>query len=481
MCFAFLSIQQGAVAEPVRTPKVINGDDAAEGAWPWMVALLYNPIENSADAHYCGGVLIGEQHVLTAAHCVVQFNQNKIDVLVGETKLPFAKGNRRKILGYTVHPKFDVYTLENDLAILKLAEPVENAPVQIALLSDADLYKPGATATVLGWGFKDPQMPILPVNLQQAEVPLASDEVCLEELGRFFRPDIMVCAGKKASSATSGDGVDACYGDSGGPLVVADGNGGWKLVGIVSWGLGDCANNKTRSAYAEVPALLDFVASFPDIKPYFISTPFISGDVFVGGTLKCNTGELGGDPATVLQYEWQRDFNAISDATSDTYAPRAEDQGASISCSIMASNSAGATGWESAIGVTIEGATLDVGTPTPEPTATPSDTTPPSAAVSSFVCNSRKCFVSIVANDAGSGVQEVSAAVQLSYSASCKKQSRCSKSKNKTMKLRRGDLGSWSGSFRFAKRAGQSATLTVSARDLAGNLAAEAAVASKQL
>jgi hypothetical protein len=291
----------------------------------------------------------------------------------------------------------------------------------------------------------------------------------------------MVCAGKKASSATSGDGVDACYGDSGGPLVVPDGNGAWKLVGIVSWGLGDCANNKTRSAYAEVPALLDFVASFPDIKPYFISTPFISGEAVIGGALKCNTGDLGGDPATILQYEWQRDFNAISDATSDTYSPKAEDQGATISCGVMASNSAGESAWEFSGAVTIDAAALDSGTPTPEPTATPSDTTPPSATVSSFVCNSRKCFVSIVANDSGSGVQDVSAAVQLSYSANCRKQSGCSKSKTKAMKLRRGDLGSWSGSFRFAKRAGQSATLKVSARDMVGNLAAEAAVAHKQL
>jgi secreted trypsin-like serine protease len=446
-----------------------------------MAALLYNGVSNASLAQFCGGALISDRHILTAAHCVSLFKQNQIQVLLGETKLPFGKGDRLEISGFVIHPRFDGNTLEHDLAIIKLRKPVDIPPVKLALPSDAALYQPGTNAFTMGWGFKDANMPILPANLQQAEIPLVSDEVCVDELGRLFIPDSMMCAGKKATSSTSGDGVDSCIGDSGGPMVVSDGAGGWKLVGVVSWGLGSCANEKTRGVYAEVPVHEDFVTSFPDIAPYFTSTPFVSGDGTVGSAMVCNLGEMGGDPATSISYSWYRDGSIITDATSETYTVKVEDQGGYIGCSVSASNSAGSSNTEYSGTTLVPAAQIQEVTPTTTPTPTPGDTTPPQAAVTSFVCKSHKCFVTIAATDSESGVQDVSATVRFSYSATCAKKRGCTKTKAKQLKLRRGQLGSWAGNFRYAKRKAQKASIEIVARDAAGNATPVMAVASKSL
>lgn len=474
-----LGIHQHAQGEPLRTPKIINGDDAPEGDWPWMAALLYKPINSASIAHFCGGALISDRHILTAAHCVTIFEPGDIQILLGETKIPTNEGNRLDIVGYTVHPQYNPNTLEHDLAIIKLKTPVDIAPAQIALQSDAALYQPGAPAFILGWGFTDPALPILPTKLQQAQVPVVSDDVCSEELGRLFLPESMMCAGIKSTSSSAQDGVDSCIGDSGGPMVVSDGAGAWKIVGVVSWGMGDCANEKTRGVYAEVPAHEDFATSFPDIAPYFILPPYLSGESSVGSSLVCNTGELGGDPATSISYSWYKDGEMIADATLESYKVRAEDQGAYIGCSAYASNSAGSSETRFSPAELVPSVQGTEATPTPTPM--PSDVTPPQAAVTSFVCKSRKCFITIAATDSESGVQEVSATARLSYSASCGKKSGCTKSKARQIKLRRGELGSWSGNFRYAPRKSQKASLEVSARDGAGNTTVVTPAASKSL
>jgi secreted trypsin-like serine protease len=473
-----LSSQQ-ALAEPIREPKIVNGQTAAPGAWPWMVALLLTGVSDTTEAQFCGGTLIGPQHVLTAGHCVSGLAPTSIEVLIGQNTLPFTAGTRHSILGFVRHPEYNVVTLEHDLAIIKLASPVTATPIPLALQSDSSLYQPGVNAVAIGWGATDQALPIYPTDLQQAQLPIASDATCLSELGRYFKPTSMVCAGTKATSATSDDGVGACYGDSGGPLMVSDGNGGWKLYGVVSWGLGACANNQTRGVFAEVPAHESFVTSFPNVAPYFTSSPYISGVAVVGNELTCITGDLLGDPVTSVEYSWLRGEQVrgeqvIAGATSSKYTLRAEDEYSRISCLVLAKNSAGSQ-------EAISDSVTALPAPTPTPTPTPSDVTPPVASIVAFSCTSRKCAVTVSASDSGSGIQEVSATVKFTYKAECGKRSACSQSRLKALKLNQTGNDTWKGSFRYAERKRQSAEVTVSARDTSGNRADQAAVASKRL
>lgn len=244
--------------------RVINGKPSAEGAWPWMVALLKSDDPEDTSAHFCGGSLIGPRHILTAAHCVFSRSPESIQVLIGARELRFGKGDRHDIKEIRIHQQYNSTFLTNDLAILELANPVSNQPINLALKADAALYQPGQEATIIGWGRTDPDRDILPTILQEAKIPIQSDAVCFNDMGRLFNSKSMLCAGIKATTDSSGDGVSACFGDSGGPLMVPDGNNQWKQVGVVSWGF-KCADSKSWSVFSDVPANETFLTV--DVTP----------------------------------------------------------------------------------------------------------------------------------------------------------------------------------------------------------------------
>jgi hypothetical protein len=149
-----------------------------------------------------------------------------------------------------VHPEYNPDVLINDVALIRLAEPVDVEPVHLLSPEEEEAVVAGATGTILGWGMKDPWYPILPDVLQQAEVPVYSAEECLDEIGILYSPEHQICAGIKSTSFVEIDGVDSCYGDSGGPLLVEDA-GVWKQAGIVSWGF-DCAAELGHGVYHRV-------------------------------------------------------------------------------------------------------------------------------------------------------------------------------------------------------------------------------------
>ena len=480
---ASAQIAENSSADPARESKVVNGHNATPGAWPFMVALLFKSVSDSTDAQYCGGTLIGDRLVLTAAHCVGNIDPTDIQVMIGENELPFGPGTRRDIVGFARHPQFNGATLEHDLAIIKLAQPVTNSSVTVARQSDAALYQSGTTATLLGWGMKntDPKKPILPTKLQEAQIPIGDDAECLEEIGRFFKPASMMCAGKKATSSTSGDGVGPCFGDSGGPLLAPDGTGGWKLVGVVSWGF-ECASDKTRSVFADASVDESFISTPPTIAPYFLSRPVITGELKVGSTLTCALGDLGGDAPSSFSYLWYGGGVPIPDATGPTLTPDNTYTGLPVLCAASAKNAGGDSGFYYSEEVLIAPGSSNQATPTPVTTSSSQqDTTPPRATVVNFTCTARKCSIAIAANDADSGVQTVSAVAQIVYSGRCAKSKTCTKVKTKSVALRSKDQQTWKGSFSLPRKRNKQATVVVSTTDNVGNVAANAAKATEKL
>lgn len=466
--------------------KVINGHDATPGAWPFMVALVGKNAPSSADGQFCGGSLIGPQHILTAAHCVTDDWGSPIDprdfvVQIGGDNLTFNSLNGREVLGLTVHPKFDPYYVSNDLAILKLKEPVGVTPIDLALSSDAALYAGGTSATVIGYGKTDPRTPILPFVLQEANIPLASDQTCMNELGRYFNPATQLCAGVKASSATSGDGIDSCNGDSGGPLFVSDGIGGHKQVGVVSWGMGYCANEKTRGVYSKIMANDAFVTSFPMAKPLPEGSQILSApqNPTVGSILTCTASTFYGDAPTQITYRWYRSSRSgserIAGASSSTYITTDLDN--EVLCTVEASNAAGSTGELLSNQISL--------TSTPPPPQPPSpDTTQPTGSIRALTCSTRACSFVAIASDDMSGVSSVKASVELSYLDKTSKKTKGTQAKKVTIKrIVRAESAFntvWEGQFRLARKIRQHVKVTLLVRDSAGNnnMAAATRVAS---
>jgi len=225
--------------------RIVGGTDANPGEFPHQVALYNN------GRFFCGGSLIKEDKVLTAAHCcfgnyainiIARVGQYRLGSIVDENQEDI---NVQKII---IHEDFDVNTLENDICILHLEEKAYNSSTVglIGIPPKNKEYSPGTPCTVTGWGTIEENGP-LPDVLQKVEVPLISDEACQEDYGSFEIFSSMMCAGYEEG------GKDSCQGDSGGPLMCGD-----DLDGIVSWGIG-CAQPGIPGVYTQTSHYVDWI------------------------------------------------------------------------------------------------------------------------------------------------------------------------------------------------------------------------------
>lgn len=241
--------------------KIVGGTTAVQGDWPWMVALSWSTF--SASELFCGGSLINERWVLTAAHCLQQegvvTSADSFAVFIGGSHLYNDPGQLRLVDRVIVHPGYDEVSSDNDLALLKLKTPVTNVEtIALLPLATMDSLSVGTNTTVIGWGSTvgysgydaNPPAPIYPDDLQQVTMPLVDNSVCNTNLGGSVNSN-MICAG------LDGGGVDSCQGDSGGPLMTQQ-SGQWYQVGVVSWGIG-CASAGYYGVYTRISNYISWI------------------------------------------------------------------------------------------------------------------------------------------------------------------------------------------------------------------------------
>jgi len=243
-----------------RRGKIVNGDKAEYGEWPWQVSL--RQWRTATFLHKCGAALLSDTWAITAAHCVESVNPDELLLRMGEYDLndefpePYSFQDR-KVQIVASHPKFDPKTFEYDLALLRFYEPVTFQPNIIPVCvpdSDEDLV--GQTAWVTGWGRLYEDGP-LPAVLQEVDLPIINNSQCeamYEKAGfREHIPHIFICAGYKEG------GKDSCEGDSGGPMSVARAaDGRYVLGGVISWGIG-CAEKNQPGVYTRISEFRDWV------------------------------------------------------------------------------------------------------------------------------------------------------------------------------------------------------------------------------
>jgi putative cell wall-binding protein len=246
-------------------PQVISGGRASSGEYPFMVALHDAGVEDNGDAFFCGGSLISETWVLTAAHCVVDSEPDEVDVLT--RTIDIERGTRIHAADIIVHEGFGFFDLGDDVALIELEDAVTGVTPMTLATPGTTLERAGTRVTLTGWGVTDPDEYVASRYLQEADMPVIADDRCADATDADT--DGILCAG--APQDDDDGGVDSCYGDSGGPLFGTE-DGRRVQIGIVSFGTeSECGVG--LSAYTRVAHYIDWIAdrAAVDVGPPTIS------------------------------------------------------------------------------------------------------------------------------------------------------------------------------------------------------------------
>uniref|UniRef100_A0A672MAD0 Suppressor of tumorigenicity 14 protein homolog n=1 Tax=Sinocyclocheilus grahami TaxID=75366 RepID=A0A672MAD0_SINGR len=245
---------------PYKHNRIVGGQNADVGEWPWQVSLHFKTSGN-----VCGASIISNKWLLSAAHCFIQpdsdykITSNWLTYSgLREQNIQDSSVQKRTLKSIITHPNYDSMTYDYDISLLELSNPLNftNTVHPICLPASTHVFSAGSSCFVTGWGTLR-EGGIVAQILQKAEVKVINDTVCnMVTEGQVTSR--MLCSGYLTG------GVDACQGDSGGPLVCRSDVGKWFQAGIVSWGEG-CAQRNKPGVYTRVTKLREWIREITNI------------------------------------------------------------------------------------------------------------------------------------------------------------------------------------------------------------------------
>ncbi|XP_020624029.1 mannan-binding lectin serine protease 2-like [Orbicella faveolata] len=246
--------------------RIVGGQNAFKGAYPWHVLLM------RAGEVACGGSLLNEQWVLTAAHCVTTkqngiVREDLLEIYAGLhqiRRLNASHVQKRKVVKIINHKNFDFLLFESDLALLQLDREVRISHyVKPVCLPEGPrqkrMFAPGKFGRAVGWGYKvsNNSFGQFANTLKEICIPTIANHVCQAAYNdeKYTVTPLMLCAGETLG------GKDSCHGDSGGGFVFFDTTTRkWVLGGVVSWGSSmGCGLRNKYGVYVRVSEFVPWI------------------------------------------------------------------------------------------------------------------------------------------------------------------------------------------------------------------------------
>lgn len=423
-----------ATANAAGTNRIVGGAAVSITQHPWQVAIARHTVASAYDAQFCGGVIVDERHVITAAHCLdaqapfgVTEDGDTRDVIAGMTDLSGPAGppaQRIQILTWGGMPQFDQASNTPgpyDAALATLSQPLDLSGPEArpaVLVGPGELTGVGVVTRVSGWGLTEADL--YPPELRVTDLLTVGDADC----GTSYNPgDVdpptMLCA--------IAPGRDSCSGDSGGPLTAVDGT----LLGLVSWGSDPCASSDgAPGVYTELanPAIATFIRDFEPTTggleyapPQPVTPPAVVGIPKSGDALTCVPGtwtSTAGTPDLDYAFRTPQGVQLRGWSESPAFTPGDLDGGRRVVCIERARDATGAAMNASVASDPVIGPPAPpVVTPDPAPAPAPApsprapvDRAAPRTTFVSVRCVKRRCVVRVRATDTGSpasGVRDV--------------------------------------------------------------------------
>lgn len=238
--------------------KIVNGQEAEPHEYPWAVFLRI--VANGNPGVVCGGSIISQNFILTAAHCLEQAEAIKIMIGYHDLEKPSVHSLEVMAKRKIVHPSWRLRTVEHDIGMLEMEQSLQYndhvQPICLPARSQIGETFAGMSGTLMGWGGHGPQFE-LSRRLRVVTERILTNCQCQLRWLYLVTPLKMCVRGAQAHSP--------CGGDSGGILQVTSESGHAIQVGIVSWGSQLGCDSRWPSGYTRVTGYLDWIEENSDV------------------------------------------------------------------------------------------------------------------------------------------------------------------------------------------------------------------------